>query len=272
MVPVGVMEVQVLIEYQLGYTRIGMGNTYTIKMLADEFEAVTQGLWGIYPLNGYRRLTDGSVVHGVTNDRDLYWAAAADQTIQVCPPKILEERGRGTPITNQEDPGKLLQYWAYGLKDIEVGVGLPLNGRRYEYWMKITLQPIEDEDGPTVYLREAFRLAKERLLQVTQQLDVLGENFAYKMRYVFNSIRIWFIPQITFDEGEYTRSFAEEACPKDNWFSESDVMAFTVPMLADDEIGDIPELIFGPDHWLQERYDDPEVQGGKLECKSHRAY
>jgi hypothetical protein len=31
-VPVGVMEVQVMIGYQLGYTRIGMGNAYTIKM------------------------------------------------------------------------------------------------------------------------------------------------------------------------------------------------------------------------------------------------
>jgi hypothetical protein len=58
--------------------------------------------------------------------------------------------------------------------------------------MKVTLQPIEDAEGPTIYLREAFRLAKERLLQVTQQLDVLGGNFAYRMRYFFNSIRIWF--------------------------------------------------------------------------------
>jgi hypothetical protein len=147
-VPVGVMEVQVMMEYHLGFTRIGMGNAYTIKMLSDEFEAVTQGHWGIYPLQGSRRLTDGTVVHSVTNDRDVYWSVAADQTIQVCPPKILEERGRGTLITNQEDQGKLLQYWAHGQKVIDVGVGLPLSGRNYEYWMKITLQPIPDDEVP----------------------------------------------------------------------------------------------------------------------------
>jgi hypothetical protein len=41
-------------------------------------------------------------------------------------------------------------------------------------------------------------------------------------------------------------------------------MAYMIPTIPDGEIGDIPSLIFGPDHWLQERYDDPEVQGGKI--------
>jgi hypothetical protein len=61
-VPPGVMEIQVIIEYHLGHVRLGMGNAYTIRMLADEFEAITQGCWDIYPLNGYRRLLDGAVV------------------------------------------------------------------------------------------------------------------------------------------------------------------------------------------------------------------
>jgi hypothetical protein len=99
---------------------------------------------------------------------------------------------------------------------------------------------------------------------VLQQLDVLGDDFFYRMRYVSNSIRIWYVPQVTFSEGEYTRPFGEESCPKDKWFSESDLMAFTIPTTPDDQIGEIPTLIFGPDHWLQERYDDPEVQGGKI--------
>jgi hypothetical protein len=234
-VPAGAMEVQVIIEYQLGYTRLGMGNAYTIKILAYEFEAITQGRWGIYPLNGYRRLTDGTVVHSVTNDRDLYWAAAADQTIQVCPPKIIEERGRGTSITNQADQGKLLQYWAFGQREIEAGIGLPLNGKRYEYWMRITLFPIPDDEDPTIYLREVYQLVKERLRPITQQLDVLGDNFNYRMKYVMNSIRIWFVTQVTFEEG-YTRPFAEESCPKDKWFSESGLMAFMIPTIPDEEI------------------------------------
>jgi hypothetical protein len=110
-VPVGVMEVQVRIEYDQAYTKVGMGNAYTIQMLADEFLTITQNQWRIYPLNGYRRLTDGTVVHRMTNDYEVFRAAAADHELQVLPPKILEERGMGTLITNGEDQGKLLQYW-----------------------------------------------------------------------------------------------------------------------------------------------------------------
>jgi hypothetical protein len=103
--------------------------------------------------------------------------------------------------------------------------------------MRITLFPIEEDDDPTVYLREAYHLAKERLYLIVQQLDILGENFNYQMRYVMDSIRIWVIPQVTFDEG-YTRPFAEEPCPKDKWYSETDLMAFMIPTIPDNEIGD----------------------------------
>jgi hypothetical protein len=84
-VPVGVMEVQVIIEYDQGYTRVGIGNAYTMNMLADEFLTVTQDQWKIYPLNGYRRLKDGTVVHRVTGDRDIFRAAAADHELPVLP-------------------------------------------------------------------------------------------------------------------------------------------------------------------------------------------
>jgi hypothetical protein len=90
-VPVGVWEVQVTIEYESGYTRIGMGNAYTIQMLADEFLTITQRQWRIFPLNDYRRLTDGTVVHRVTNDEEIFRAVTADQELQELPPKILEE-------------------------------------------------------------------------------------------------------------------------------------------------------------------------------------
>jgi hypothetical protein len=263
-VPAGVMENQVIIEYQAGYAKLGMENAYTIKMLADEFEAITRGRWNIYPLNGFRRLTDGAIVHSTTDNRDIFWAAAADQNIQVCPPKIIEERGRGTLITNQADQGQLLQYWAFGQREIEVGVGVPANyGKKYEYWMKVALFPIPDDDGPSIYLREAYGLAKERLQEIIQEMGTLRDDFSYLMRYVMNDIRLWFVPRMAFDEG-FKRPLAEEPCSKDRWYSETDLMAFTFPATPDDEIGEIPNLIFGPGHGLQERYADPEVQGGKI--------
>jgi hypothetical protein len=41
-------------------------------------------------------------------------------------------------------------------------------------------------------------------------------------------------------------------------------MAFTIPPLPDDQIHEEPRIIFGAGHWLQERYPDPEVQGGRI--------
>jgi hypothetical protein len=80
---------------------------------------------------------------------------------------------------------------------------------------------------------------------------------------VFNNLRIWFVPVPTFNEG-LLRPFAEEPCPKDKRYSPSDIMAFTIPTMPDDQIHEMPRIIFGAGHGLQERYPDPEVQGGKI--------
>jgi hypothetical protein len=42
MTPLNTLEVQVVGEYEMGYMKIGMGNAYTIKMLEEEFQIVTQ--------------------------------------------------------------------------------------------------------------------------------------------------------------------------------------------------------------------------------------
>jgi hypothetical protein len=39
-------------------------------------------------------------------------------------------------------------------------------------------------------------------------------------------------------------------------------MAFSYPPL--ENVGEEPAILFGPGAFLQERYDDPEVQGGKI--------
>jgi hypothetical protein len=41
-------------------------------------------------------------------------------------------------------------------------------------------------------------------------------------------------------------------------------MAFSVPPVPDGQVGNLPTLLFGPGRHIQERYDDPEVQGGKI--------
>jgi hypothetical protein len=41
-------------------------------------------------------------------------------------------------------------------------------------------------------------------------------------------------------------------------------MAYTIPTLPDDQIHEEPRIIFGPGRYPQERYPDPEVQGGRI--------
>jgi hypothetical protein len=143
------MEVQVVIEYEMGYMKVWMGNAYTITMLAWEFQELTQMQWKFYPINGYRRLIDGTVVHRVTNDFDLFNAARIDEELTVLPAKILEERGRGTLISRMADQGRLLQYWAWLKQPVEVGVLVPTEKFKIEYWMLITLQPVPDDEDPS---------------------------------------------------------------------------------------------------------------------------
>jgi hypothetical protein len=91
----------------------------------------------------------------------------------------------------------------------------------------------------------------------------MGSNFSYQVRYKDNGLRVWFVPTQTVEEG-FVRPFAEEPAAKDKWYSTSDIMAFTIPLKPDDQIHEEPRIIFGAGHWLQERYPDPEVQGGRI--------
>jgi hypothetical protein len=91
----------------------------------------------------------------------------------------------------------------------------------------------------------------------------LEDNFSYKVRYVFNKVRVWFVPNGSLQAG-FSRPLAEEPCPKDKWISPSGLMAYSIPPIPDREIGNLPTLLFGPGAWKQDRYDDPEVQGGSI--------
>jgi hypothetical protein len=247
--------------------RVGMGNAYTINMIAEEFGYLTQAQWGFYPINGYRRLNDETVLHQVTKNFDQFREAITLHELQVYPTKILEERGRGTLITNVGDQGRLFQSWAWSQQLTDVGVLIPTERLKIECWMKITLQPIPDDSDPTSYAKALKELWLERLRGISeglaQNIELLGNDWRYQVRYVFNGVRIWFIPVPTFDE-RTTRPFAEEPCQRDKWYSTTDIMAVAFPTLPDDQLRDVPRIIFGRGHMLQERYDDPEVQGGKI--------
>jgi hypothetical protein len=190
--------IQEVIEYEYGYMRVGMGEAYTIRMLTNQFLALAQNTWEIFPKAGCRRLIDGSVVHNVTTDLHEYHSVLALDDMIVRPPKILEERGRGTEIHSLADQAKLPQYLAWSQQEIEVGVMVPETKNVLEYWVFLKLRPLPGDEEPTTYHHELHRLWLERLRDtsptVAQNLETLGNDFGMRMRYLYKSLRVWFTP------------------------------------------------------------------------------
>jgi hypothetical protein len=106
-------ETQVMIEYEKGYMREGIGNTYTIQILYYDFMALTQNTWEIYPAVACRRLSDGTIVHNCTRDYRAGQIIRSEGLPAIQPPRIIEDKGRGSEIHSREDQGKLMQYWAW---------------------------------------------------------------------------------------------------------------------------------------------------------------
>jgi hypothetical protein len=130
--------------------------------------------------------------------------------------------------------------------------------------MTIALQPIPNDSNPESYPRELQGLALQRLSEISpgvaQQLADMDE-FWVITRYLYSSLKVWFCSMKTFKAG-VKRPLAEEPCSKDKWISWTDLMVFSLPPIH--EIKEEPRTLFGPEASLQERYDDPEVQGGKI--------
>jgi hypothetical protein len=265
--PMKKMDVQAVLEDEEGYMKVGMGKTYTVRMLAQEFWELTQRQWEFYPIESYRRWIDGSIIHKVTWDYNEYRKDVDNDQVYKPPDNILVELVRCTEINNIRNQGKLLQYWAWSQMPIEVGVLFPEVKRMIEYWMTITLQPVPGDDDPTIYLRVLKEAWMERLREISngvaQMSEGLGDNFGVRVRYLYNGLRVWFAPTVTTQEG-FTGPLAEEPCSKDKWYSWTDIMAFTHPTRPDDQVREEPTILFGPGSLLQEWYDDPEVQGGKI--------
>jgi hypothetical protein len=193
--PLKKMEVPVRIEYDDGFMKVGMENAYTIRMLYEEFRSITHETWEFGPTLPIRREIDGTVVHGITWEWSELRALINEDAEVEHPPKIIEERGRGTLIRNLRSQGKLLQYWARSGSKMEVGVFLPaeVNGQPWnvEYWMDLILRLVP-EAQPEDYVSAVRDLAIAKILEFSgataQWLDGI-ENYRVETRYAFNTVR-----------------------------------------------------------------------------------
>jgi hypothetical protein len=163
---------------------------------------------------------------------------------------------------------RLIQYWSWIQKDIEVGVFIPGDNRDIEYWMLATV-PFESEADLSYYPHELMNIFIQKTGMITAELaQWVAEvpEFIVQTRYAFNSVKVWYCPKTLKDGSKIygarvKRPLAEEPSPKDKWYT-AGPMAYSRPPMPDSEVN--PTALFGPTAILQERYNDEEVQGGKI--------
>jgi hypothetical protein len=130
------MPCRVQIGYEFGYARLGIGEAYTLRMLAQEFWALTR---------------NDTISHKTTDNPKSFHDALTVDVVDVPPVKIQEDAGRGTSINAAADQASLLPYWAWARQSIAVGVSLPIDNHTVEYWLNFVLDPLPDDDDGRVY-------------------------------------------------------------------------------------------------------------------------
>jgi hypothetical protein len=124
--------VKVGVTYQWGYTRIGMGDRYTLKMVAMELWALTRNDWQIFPTAASETKADGTICHDSTGDSESFCQAFIDSFAEI-PPKVLAGTPRGSSIKSQIDQALLFQYFAWAAQGFDVGVAFSVDNYQVEF-------------------------------------------------------------------------------------------------------------------------------------------
>jgi hypothetical protein len=130
--------------------------------------------------------------------------------------------------------------------------------------MTLVLDPLEEDDDGKAYAPVLHQLWLSRLRQVSPlvaaECDKLGQDFSYKMKYQGNALMVWFTQTAHIACG-LDKPLAETPVPKDKWVSHEAVV-LTYPPMPDQYVPNSSQILL--EGHLQERYPDPEVQGGKI--------
>jgi hypothetical protein len=90
--------IKVEVEYQWGYTRIGMGDRYSLMMLANELWSLTRNAWDVYPAFPYQTRADGTVCHKCLGSAQEFRQIAIEELTDT-PEKVLSGTPRGSIIS-----------------------------------------------------------------------------------------------------------------------------------------------------------------------------
>jgi hypothetical protein len=188
------MPVRVRLSHHFGYTKIGMGDRCTLQMLAAEFWTLTHNGWNLSQLPSSERDPDGTIVHGTTEDQQMFHQALPIDEMDEPPVRIQEDNARGTSINFAIDQAHMLQYWAWSGQAVRVGIGLNINDYSCGYWLDIIMQQVPDEEEGRVH----FEILHQHWLtaishfspQIANACQSLGSDFGYKMKYQNNVLKV----------------------------------------------------------------------------------
>jgi hypothetical protein len=145
-----------------------------------------------------------------------------------------------------------------------MGVALSVDNFCIEFWFNLTLQPVPDDDDLSVYPLALQNLWFERFQELAPQLATQVQtanatDYRVEMRYVGNRLGVWFVP--AYPGYADWKPLIESPLPRDKWVT-NEAFAVSYPPCPDEHSQMSAAVLFNG--VLQERHDDPEVQGGKI--------
>jgi hypothetical protein len=161
--------VKVEVEYHGGYTRIGMGDRYTSRMLATELWKLTRNDWEVYPEPAYQTRADGTVCHKTFDSAEKFHQSFADDFAAI-PEKVLVGAPRGSAIRCRLDQGRLLQHFAWAGQEIMTGVAFSVNSFHIEYWYVLVIDPQPNDEDISGYQLALQNLWFERRTALSTQI------------------------------------------------------------------------------------------------------
>jgi hypothetical protein len=258
------MPVRVRIAYNSNYAKIGMGDRYTLQMLAAEFWTLTHNVWNLFPLPSSERDPDGTIVHDTTDDGQKFYHSLPINEMDIPPVRIQEDNARATSINLAIDQAHMLQFWAWSGQAVRTGIHLNINSYSCEYWSDIVMQLTDEENEGLAYCEILHQHWLAVLGQVSPQVAIacsqLGIDFSYKMKYQNNVLKVWYNPNDFIRTG-VTTPLAEKPVPKDTWTNGA-ITVLSCPPMSHDVAVDFGRILLGGD--MQDRFDNQEVQGGRI--------
>jgi hypothetical protein len=218
-----------------------MAESYTLRMLAMEFWALTHNDWDPCPKFQFQTEQDSLIRHGTSESEGDFQVALATDVIEKATAKVLAGP-RGTMINSQLDRDRLLQYCEWSHQPMDVGVAFPI----------LQALPEENVEYSSVLRGLWFERLQGLSPQVACECQVANITFGY-------TARVWYAPVDLMTDW---KPLSESPTPKDKWVT-NEAYALSYPPMSDEIARASATILFTGR--LQERYDDPEVQGGKIE-------